>query len=135
MARRVPAGLEAKEGRKFGLAVGTAFLVFGGIALWRGLVLAAQVLWGLGGLLILGAALLPAKLKPVERAWMAMALQISRVMTPIVMGIVYFLVLTPIALLMRSIRGNPLIHRNDSAGYWFIKGKGQDEKSDMRRQF
>ena len=135
MARRVPTGLEAREGRRFGLTVGTAFLVLGGIALWRGRVLPTQILWGLGGLLILGAAFVPARLKPVERAWMAMALQISRVMTPIVMGIVYFLVLTPIALLVRSLRGNPLIHRNDSAGYWFIKGKGQDEKSDMRRQF
>ena len=135
MARRIPTGLEAKEGRKFGLTVGTAFLVLGGIALWRGRVLPTQILWGLGGLLILGAALLPAKLKPVERAWMAMALQISKVMTPIVMGIVYFLVLTPIALVMRSTRGNPLVHRTDATGYWFTKGEGQDAKSDMRRQF
>ncbi len=135
MARRVPTGLEGREGRKFGLTVGTAFLVFGGIAFWRGRLLVAQVLWGLGGLLILGAALVPTKLKPVERAWMAMALQISRVMTPIVMGIVYFLVLTPIALLMRSAKGNPLVHRTDATGYWFSKGEKQDAKSDMRRQF
>ena len=135
MARRVPTGLEAREGRKFGFTVGTAFLVFGGIALWRGRVLPAQVLWVLGGLLILSATLLPAKLKPVERAWMAMALQISRVTTPIVMGIVYFLVLTPIALLMRSTKGNPLVHRTDATGYWFSKEEGQDAKSDMRRQF
>ena len=135
MARRIPTGLEAREGRKFGLTVGTAFLVLGGIALWRGRVLPMQILWGLGGLLILGAALLPAKLKPVERAWMAMALQISRVMTPIVMGIVYFMVLTPIALVMRSTKGNPLVHHSGANGYWFTKGEGQDAKSDMRRQF
>ena len=122
MARRVPTGLEAREGRKFGLTVGTAFLVLGGVALWRGRELPTQILWGLGGLLILGAALLPAKLKPVERAWMAMALQISKVMTPI-------------ALLMRSAKGNPLVHRIDATGYWFTKGEGQDAKSDMRRQF
>ena len=135
MARRIPTGLEAREGRKFGLTVGTAFLVLGGIALWRGRELPTQILWGLGGLLILGAARLPAKLKPVERAWMAMALQISKVMTPIVMGIVYFLVLTPIALVMRSTKGNPLVHRTNATGYWFTKGEGQDAKSDMRRQF
>ncbi len=135
MARRVSTGLEAKEGRKFGLMVGTAFLVFGGIALWRGRVLLVQVLWGLGGVLILGAALLPAKLKPVERAWMAMALKISKVMTPIVMGIVYFLVLTPIAVLVRGLKGNPLVHGAIGKGYWFTKGVGQVAKSDMRRQF
>ena len=135
MARRVPTGLDAKEGRKFGLTVGIAFLVFGGIALWRGRVLPMQIFWGLGGFLILGAALLPAKLKPVERAWMGMALQMSRVMTPIVMGIVYFIVLTPIALVIRGARGSPLVHRSTATGYWFTKGAGQDAKSDMRRQF
>ena len=135
MARRVQAGLEAREGRKFGLTVGTAFGVFGGIALWRGHELAAPVLWALGGLLILGAALFPAQIKPVERVWMAAALQISKVMTPIVMGIVYFLVLTPIALLVRSAKGNPLVHGGGGRGYWHIKGDGQDAKSDMRRQF
>ena len=135
MARRVPTGLEAREGRKFGLTVGTAFVLFGGIALWRGGELPAQVLWGLGGVLILGAVLLPARLKPVERIWMAMALQISRVMTPVVMGIVYFLVLTPIAVLVRKTKGNPLVHGSDATGYWFTKGEGQDAKTDMRRQF
>ncbi len=135
MARRVPTGLEAREGRKFGLTVGTALLVFGGIAIWRDRVLTAQILGGMGALLILGAAVLPAKLKPVERAWLAMALQMSRVMTPIVMGVVYFLVLTPIALLIRSLRGNPLVHRKNGTGYWLRKGEGPDAKSDLRRQF
>lgn len=135
MARRIPAGLAAEEGRKFGLTVGAAFAVFGGIALWRGHALIAPVLWALGGILIVGAALFPAKLKPVERAWMAMALQISKVTTPIIMGIVYFLVLTPIALVLRGVKGNPLVHEKDNGGYWFTKGDGQDEKSDMRRQF
>ena len=132
MARQVPTGLDAKEGRKFGLTVGTAFLVIGGIALWRGRVLPTQILGGIGGLLIVGAAIFPAKLKPVERAWMAMALQISRVMTPVVMGIVYFLVLTPIALVIRVAKGNPLVHRSDATGYWFTKGEAQDARSDMR---
>ena len=135
MARRVRTGLEAREGRKFGLTVGTALLLLGGIALWRGREIPAQVLFGIGGLLIMVAAFLPAQLKPVERAWMAMALQISRVMTPIVMGMVFFLVLTPVALFVRSLRGNPLVHRAQGTGYWSKKGETQDGKSDMHRQF
>ena len=135
MARGVPTGLEAREGRKFGLTVGTAFLIFGGIMIWRGRILPAQILGGIGALLILGAAVLPAKLKAVERAWMAMALQMSRVMTPIVLGVVYFLVLTPIALLMRSLRGNPLVHRTNGTGYWLRRAEGPNGKSDLRRQF
>lgn len=135
MARRIPTGLEVKEGRKFGLTVGTALVLFGGIALWRGREFPAQLLSGIGSFLILGAALFPARLKPVERAWMAMALQISRVTTPIVMGIVYFMVLTPIALVVRRVKGNPLVHRSGATGYWLTRGEGQHAKNDMRRQF
>jgi len=135
LERRIPTGLEAKQGRSFGLTVGTAFLVFGGIALWRGRVLSAQVLGGAGTLLLLGAVAVPAKLKPAERAWMFLATQMSRVMTPIIMGIIYFLVLTPIAWVVRNTGGNPLVHRSGEAGYWFIRDGGENGKNDMRRQF
>ncbi|HSG09909.1 MAG TPA: SxtJ family membrane protein [Longimicrobiales bacterium] len=135
MERRIPAGLDAKQGRTFGLTVGVAFLVFASIALWRDRVLTAQVLGGVGAFLLFGAAVFPAKLKPVERAWMFLALQMSKVMTPIVMGIVYFLVLTPIAWAVRSTMGNPLVHRSSANGYWFIRKGEKDAHSDMRRQF
>ncbi len=135
LAGRVPARLAAQEGRKFGLTVGIAFIVLGGVFLWRGHELPVRVLSGVGAVLILGALLFPARLKPVERAWMAVALQISKVTTPIVMGIAYFLVLTPIALVIRRLKGNPLTHKGDGLGYWYAKGGPQNPKSDMRRQF
>jgi len=47
--------LSAADGRKFGLTVGAAFLVFGGIALWRGKQRSATVLFTLGGLLVVAA--------------------------------------------------------------------------------
>ena len=135
MARRVSTRLAAKEGRRFGLTVGTAFAVFGGIVLWRDHPLLAQIFWATAGVLILGALVVPARLKPVERVWMAGALQISRVMTPIVMGIVYFLVLTPIALVVRRTKGNPLVHPEDETGFWYKTDDVNTTKSDMRRQF
>lgn len=131
----IPTGLAAREGRGFGITVGSAFVVFGGIALWRDHGFLAQILWGIGGLLLLGALITPIRLKPVERAWMAMALQISKVTTPLVMGIAYFAVLTPIALVMRGIKGNPLNHSAGKLGYWFSRTDSESPKTDMRRQF
>lgn len=135
MERGIRTGLEAKEGRRFGLTVGAAFIVFGVIAAWRGRTFTARVLWGIGGLLLVGAAVTPGNLKPVERVWMFLAVQMSRVMTPILMGVIYFFVLTPIAVLVRSTRGSPLVHRSGATGYWFVRNRGEDERSDMRRQF
>lgn len=135
MARRISTGLAAHEGRKFGLTVGTAFVVFGGIVMWREHPLLAQIFWGIGGVLVLAALMAPAELKPVERVWMAGALQISRVTTPIVMGVVYFGVLTPIALIMRGTKGNPLVHHEGETGFWHERDDGSSSKTDMRRQF
>ncbi len=43
LAARVPARLSATEGRRFGLTVGIAFAVLGGVAWWRGRVLVTGV--------------------------------------------------------------------------------------------
>jgi hypothetical protein len=90
--------LTKSQGRKFGLTVGIAFLALTALLLWRQRETIAYVTGTLGGLLVLGGLVIPTKLGPVERAWMAMAHKISKVTTPIVMGIVYFIVIAPIGL-------------------------------------
>ena len=110
-------------------------LVLGGITWWRNHEILARFLVGIGVLLLLGALIAPIRLKPIERFWMAMAAQISRVTTPIILGIVYFMIVTPIALVVRVIRGNPLEHPLGKLGYWFSGSASESTKTDMRRQF
>lgn len=136
MERSVRTGLEAKEGRKFGLTVGIAFGLLAAFLLWREHMLVARIFGGIGGALVLGGLLIPRQLKPVERGWMWMAHQISKVTTPIVMGIVYFLVVTPIGLGFRILKGNPLVHSADAQnGYWVSREQPDAAEIDMRRQF
>lgn len=135
MERRISAGLAAQEGRKFGRTVGIALTVLGGILFWRERLLLSLVFWAVGAVLIFAAIVAPAKLKPVERVWMGMAHRISRVTTPIVMGIVYFLVVTPIGFVIRRAKGNPLVHSAEGGSYWFERGNDSASRSDMRRQF
>ena len=100
MADRVPAGLTAAEGRTFAFTVGIAFGLFGAIAGWREHQRMAMALGSLGGLLLVLGVTVPSQLGPVQRAWMGLAHLISKVTTPIFMGVVYFVVITPIALIM-----------------------------------
>ena len=118
MAAGVPTRLSAADGRKFGLTVGAAFLVFGGIALWRGKQRTSMVLFTLGGLLVVAALVAPKALGPVERAWMGLALAISKVTTPIFMGVVYFLVILPIGLVRRLTGNSPIVQRGRAASRW-----------------
>jgi hypothetical protein len=135
MAAGIPARLSAADGRKFGLTVGTAFLAFGAIALWRGKQRTAMVLFALGGLLVVAALVAPTALGPVERAWMGLALAISKVTTPIFMGIVYFVVILPIGLVRRLTGNSPIVPPERAASRWDSHEPAVADGERMERQF
>jgi hypothetical protein len=136
VAGTIPARLTpAQQGRKFGLTVGIAFLVFAGISLWRGHDLAPRILGALGGTLVLAGLLIPALLLPVERGWMRFAHLLSKVTTPIFMGLVYFLVFTPFGIVRRLAGKNALVHKSDAGSYWVTLDRAARARRSMRRQF
>jgi len=130
----IPARLSPAEGRKFGATVGVAFLVVaGGLHFWRHSETAATVAGGLGMLLIAAGLAVPAHLGPVQRAWMGLAHVISKITTPIFMGVVFFVVITPIGLLRRVLGKRSLVHRERNGSFWAAPVSGG--QSDMKRQF
>ena len=133
MAVEARAGLTPREGRKFGLTIGAAFVVLAAIGLWRGHVIVPGVLVTLGLLLALGALAIPGRLGPVYQVWMRGAHAISKVTTPVFLSIMYLLVLTPAGLLMRGLGRNPLRHEESGGGYWIMREPGQS--TDLDRQF
>jgi hypothetical protein len=135
MAAGIPARLTAAQGRRFGLTVGIAFLVFAGIAWWRGHPTTAGVLGGLGGGLSLAGLVIPTFLGPVERGWMKLAHLISKVTTPIVMGVMYLLVLTPVGILRSRFGGNPMVHQPVEASYWKSRPEGRRRTGSLKRQY
>ena len=104
------------------------------IAWWRERAAAAAIAGGLSGILLLAALLVPGRLGPVERAWMALAHILSRVTTPVVMAVLYFGLMTPIGVLRRVFSRNPVVQREAEGGYW--KQRPADERrSNLERQF
>ena len=135
MAARVPARLSAADGRKFGLTVGLAFLALGGIAWWRGRVRTAAVLQGVGGALVVAALVAPTALGPVERAWMGLAHRISKVTTPVFMGVVYFVAITPAGFVRRRTGGPIGGRRARTASRWEPHTPAVPTAERMERQF
>ena len=134
MENRVPARLTPAEGRKFGLVVGGAFLLLA-LLLWRRThVTAATVAGAVGAALFLGGLAVPGQLGPVYRAWMGLAKAISKVTTPIVMSIIFFLVLTPAGFLVRLFGHRPLVHSRSAGTYWHSRPEG-DRRGAMDHQF
>lgn len=81
------------------------WLVGAGVPLWP---------WLIGGTLAGWALIAPASLRPVYHYWMRLALGLSRITTPVILGVVFFLVILPVGLLMRLMGHDPLARRFDA---------------------
>ena len=100
------------EDRKFVFTVSAAFVVLAGILMLRGRSMTAMIPAGLAALLMLASVLLPRTIPVVHRGWMSGAHAMSRVTTPIILGIVYYLVLTPTGLIRRMAGKSSLRRQN-----------------------
>ena len=72
-------------------------------------------------------------LTPLNKLWFKFGIFLGKIISPIIMGIIFFLVVTPIGLLMRSL-GKDLINLkyNNNKSYWIEK---KDTMSKMKNQF
>ena len=134
MASGIPARLSPAEGRKFGLLVGVAFVVLAGLMWRRSHVTAAWVAAGLGCALLVSGLVMPARLGPVYRGWMALAGVISKVTTPVFMSILFFVVLTPAGVLARLLGHRPLSRPRGTGTYWQSRQPG-DRQGQLDHQF
>ena len=72
-------------------------------------------------------------LNPLNKVWFKFGLVLGRIISPIIMGIIFFLVVTPIALLMRILKKDLLnLKLNKNNTYWIEKS---GPKSKMKNQF
>jgi hypothetical protein len=105
--------------REFGLVTGG--IVAGLFGLFFPWLLARPVPawpWVIAGVLGGWGLVAPQSLGAVYRGWMKFGLLMSKVTTPVIMGIVFYLVITPIGLLRRLSGRDSLLRRFDtSASY------------------
>ena len=134
MAPTVPARLTPSEGRRFAFPVGGVLAALAAISAWRGGQVVPWVLGTLGGALLVAGAIAPAQLGPAQRGWMRLALAISKVTTPIILGVLYFGVITPAGLIARLFGHNALVRNRTAASVW-VRRSPDARRGDLERQF
>ncbi|MDD9928124.1 MAG: SxtJ family membrane protein [Rhodospirillaceae bacterium] len=79
----------------------------------------------------------PKLLSPLNRLWMRFGLLLHRIVNPLVMALLFFLVVTPIALLMRLFGKRPLHLETepDAESYWIPRDPPGPEPETMKQQF
>ena len=105
--------------RSFGIVFCVVFLVIGLYPLLSG---QFPRMWALGTSVAFFVIALakPTILSPLNKLWTEFGLLIHKVINPVVMAVVYFVVVTPIGLLMRVFSKDPLRLRFEplAKSYW-----------------
>ena len=96
-------------------------------------------LWSVGVAAVFGglAFLAPKLLAPLNRLWFRFGMLLSRIVSPIVMGILFFVTVTPTGLIMRA-RGKDLLRQKmdpDADTYWIEVDPEMAAQSSMKKQF
>ena len=125
--------VKISSNRSFGLLF---FIVFLAISLWP---LKSQEdlrLWAfILALIFFVLGILNSKfLTPLNKLWMKFGIFLGSIISPVVMGVVFFIVVTPVGLIMRFL-GKDLLRINKSkfvSTYWISREK---QNSTMKKQF
>ena len=137
---------DPKQLRQFGFIALGAFAVIGAVVIWRGGLFGlnfgeaarpvAYVLWGLGVVSALVSLTLPKANRPLFIALSALTFPIGLVVSHVVLLLLFFGILTPVALLFRLAGRDPLTRRfePDRKSYWTDLPNVPDTK-DYFRQF
>ena len=128
--------IKSSTDRSFGLVMAGFFLLIGAWPLIR----AEYVRWwalAVAALLAALALLRPTALAPLNRQWLKLGLLLSRFISPIVLGLLFYSTVTPIALLMRALGKDPLRKRRDAgaASYWIVRTPPGPAGDSMKNQF
>jgi Saxitoxin biosynthesis operon protein SxtJ len=127
--------LDRKGLREFGLVTGGVLVGLFGLLIpwlferayprWPWLVLSLLAIWSLAA---------PLSLRPLYRLWMRFGYVLSRITTPLILGGVFFLVITPMGLLRRAFGRDAMARKFDESETYRVPSR-QTPANNLKRPF
>ena len=119
--------------RKFGLFFTTIFLLASSYSHYIDSEVMIYIFGIICGIFLIITIINADALLPLNKLWMKFGILLGMIFTPIVMGIIFFVVVTPIAIIIRLLKKDLLnLKFNKNNSYWIEKN---EQKSKMKNQF
>jgi hypothetical protein len=128
--------IEGSSDRSFGFVFAAVFAIIGA---WPLLSSGSPRWWsiGIGAAFAVVAVVVPSILGGANRLWMKFGLLLAKIVSPIALGVLFYLVFTPIGLLMRLAGKDPLRLKADpnAKSYWIEREPPGPPPQSMTNQF
>ena len=127
---------EKSDLRKFGITIGIILLIIAGFLFWKEKE-SFQILLTFGvTFCILGIAI-PFILKPIYWVWMIFATILGWIMTRVILSLLFYIIFTPIGLILRFFGKQFLELRWDKSkeSYWNFKTNEHLKKENYEKQY
>jgi formate-dependent nitrite reductase membrane component NrfD len=124
--------------RSFGWTFAVVFSLLAAFSFWhRGVTPTLYVTLAVSAAFAAVTLVAPRVLKPLNVAWLKFGLVLHKVVNPVIMGLLFYGVFTPIGVVMRAFGADLLrmTRKTSSGGYWVVKAEEGLADSSMKDQF
>jgi|TARA_A100001388_G_scaffold192079_1_gene144656 hypothetical protein len=127
--------LKLPSNKKFGFFFSVIFLLISSYYLYLNEIIIALILGFISVLFFFVSLLKAGLLLPLNIVWMKFGILLGKLISPIVLGTIFFFMFTPVAVIMRLVGRDELrLRLNFQDSYW-IKRKSSINKASFKRQF
>ena len=117
--------------RRFGLLFTVVFALVGIYAHFKGWQQTYVIsLAGLSGLIVLITIAAPKLLAPFNRLWFQLGQLMGRIVSPIVLGAIFFLILTPVAVVTRLFGRDELRLKRKAVNSYWVERKSENSTAE-----
>ena len=125
------------KNKVFGLIFSIFFLILSLYGFFKPLPLYINLIFCIGSVTFFITALLfPWILTPLNKAWFNLGLILGRIVSPIILGVIFFLFITPVAVVSRTFARDELrLLKKNSNSYWVNRDIPKIDSKSFKNQF
>jgi len=128
--------VELPSNRKFGFFFSAVFVAIGTYLYVEDSAVASYVLFGLGLTFLVTTLVRADALLPLNKLWMRFGLLLGMIVNPIVLGVVFFGIFTPVGILMRLFGRDELrLKLQDKPTHWISRDTSTVRSDAFKQQF
>jgi membrane glycosyltransferase len=125
-----------KQSKHFGLLLSIFFFILAVYLIFNKSIFLGQFLLILSGTFFLVSIAIPKSLSRITKLWLRFGDILGRVVSPITLGLIFFILIAPIGMLTRLFgRDELLLKKKNKKSYWLARQKTDDKINSFERQF